>query len=422
MSAGEEPFQRGEALWRKNFATFEDLTAARLAFEEAAAAGHADAQFVLGNIYSDGRRGMPKDVDAAIAFWKQAAKTGHRMARHSLAWAMVDGRGGVGDCKTGEAALRELADGGHTQSMVALALLYFEGGQLAKNTAEAQRYFDLVEQSGDLEQMVFIAQVYLGGISAPKKYFRAVKILRRAADMGSTDALYQLGICYSLYRGVFPAPRAAAKLFEAAGARGHAEALYMLADCYERGNGVAKNTATAINCLQRAMALGSISAATRLGEIYEFGQGVAADYATALRYYHLASDAGDESAHVHLAYMYEHGRGVSKDLARAEALYEKCSPSRLYFLANAIQRANGGKGNADTVVLHRRAAARGNGHSAFHLGLEYEYGNGPAAKDQDAALQWYNFAAEQGVDIAKDAIKRLTKEPGNWFDRLFGLR
>ena len=55
-----------------------------------------------------------------------------------------------------------------------------------------------------------------------------------------------------------------------------------------------------------------------------------------------------------------------------------------------------------------RALVRGVGQATaqFKLGVAFEYGKG-GPKDVAAAIEWYRLAATQGVEPARDALKRL---------------
>jgi len=53
-------------------------------WQKAAARKHAEAMFSLGNLYSLGGQGVPRDYTRAIYYWTKAAELGHKDARSAL--------------------------------------------------------------------------------------------------------------------------------------------------------------------------------------------------------------------------------------------------------------------------------------------------------------------------------------------------
>jgi TonB family protein len=77
---------------------------------------------------------------------------------------------------------------------------------------------------------------------------------------------------------------------------------------------------------------------------------------------------------------------------------------QLSMLLRTTAKTDADRDRADTVL--RSAADRGLAHAQFEIGRQLEQGHRSAPKDVDAAMPWYQKAAEQG-DVF--AIQRLEK-------------
>jgi TPR repeat protein len=55
---------------------------------------------------------------------------------------------------------------------------------------------------------------------------------------------------------------------------------------------------------------------------------------------------------------------------------------------------------------YNNAAVQGDAYAQLNIGLLYEYGRG-VKQDYSQARAWYQKAADQGNERAKDALKRL---------------
>ena len=97
--------------------------AARL-FKLAAALGNAVTQTLLGNMYSQGYGGLPKDDIEAVRLYKLAADQGNAWGQYFLGNMYADGRGGLPKNATEAARLYKLAaDQGNDPAKQALARL-----------------------------------------------------------------------------------------------------------------------------------------------------------------------------------------------------------------------------------------------------------------------------------------------------------
>jgi uncharacterized protein len=181
-----------EAYAKKDYA--EALRACR----DAAQAGDAICQTMLGKLYAEGW-GVGRDPAEAARWFRRAAEQGDAFAALNLGSAYEHGSGVRKDLDEAEKWYRQAAEKG-------LAGAQFSLGRL------------LLEADRDLKQ--------------------AVKWFRPAAAQGLPPAQYALGLLYENGKGVRRNYRLAVKWYEAAADHGIAPAQSRLARLYEEGLGV----------------------------------------------------------------------------------------------------------------------------------------------------------------------------------------
>ncbi|WP_315924631.1 tetratricopeptide repeat protein [Mesorhizobium sp. SP-1A] len=96
-------------------------------YERAAAAGLADAQYAMSQIYANGIGGKNKDDAEARRFLVLAARQNYDTAQLDLAQWLIDGRGGTRDLKSGFGWMKRAAEGGNVAAQNRLAKLYRGG-------------------------------------------------------------------------------------------------------------------------------------------------------------------------------------------------------------------------------------------------------------------------------------------------------
>ena len=108
------------------------------------------------------------------------------------------------------------------------------------------------DSAGDL---LCRAKRLLRGRGCARDYEGAVSLLDRAVQLGSADALYQLGKCYLKGIGCRKDPAGGVSCLEHAALTGHAAACYRLGECFESGNGAPRSTILAAYWYRKAAAL-----------------------------------------------------------------------------------------------------------------------------------------------------------------------
>ena len=142
---------------------------------------------------------------------------------------------------------------------------------------------------------------------------KAVSWYKKAADQGSSEALYKIGMCY---RKV-DKPETAEKYLTMAVEKNHIPAMLELGQL---------NGSRAEELYLKAANLGDLDAMCAFGNYYEKKE----DYTKAVEWYRKAAEQGHAQSHEKLGYCYKQGKGVKKDYDKAREWFEKGAAQGLY--------------------------------------------------------------------------------------------
>jgi TPR repeat protein len=174
-----------------------------------AARGDAESQVQLGDIYKDGR-GVEKDNQEAVKWYRKAAEQGDAEGQHRL--------GGM----------------------------YYKGLGVKQSYVEAMKWFKKAAEQGDKRSQFNVGMMYDNGLGVQQNYAEAVKWYKMAADQKNADALFSLGLMYFLGEGVAQNDAKAATFFKKAADLGNVDALVNIGSMFRDGRGVGKDYVKAI--------------------------------------------------------------------------------------------------------------------------------------------------------------------------------
>ena len=317
--------------------------------------GNSYAMYELGRLYESGYwqyRGLDRYINVFKAFglYEQAANRGNLDAMIKVGVCYRDGKGGV--CKDAAKAREWLefsAKSGSVEGMYEYAVFLEE---VELNAEEAIKWYNevaKVDENRRAEVIRRIGKCYKYAENLDLK--QATECLQQAADLGDTEAMRQLGICYENGEGVDKNLSTAAKLYQLAKDRNNAKAMVNLASCYENGHGVPQDLNIAIELLQQAVDLNDSDAMFKLASWYEQGKGVTKDSSKAVDLLVQAAENGHVGAMYKLGLMLVKGEGVSTDLKNGIRYLE--------------QAAN--KGDIDAMNALADCYKNGNGVSKFEF-------------------------------------------------------
>lgn len=144
-----------QAVQRKDYAA-----AVRL-LQPLAEGGDARAQVQLGTLHYHGH-GVPENDALALQWYDRAARQGHAQAQYLLANLYAFGHAGVPE---GHDAMRvaaqwyfEAARQGHMDAQYSLGLLFLAGSGVTQNAAEARKWFGRAARQGHADARAYLKE------------------------------------------------------------------------------------------------------------------------------------------------------------------------------------------------------------------------------------------------------------------------
>ena len=192
---------------------------------------------------------------------------------------------------------------------------------------------------------------------------------------------------------------------------GNARAQHAVAMIYNNGRGVEVNHELANTWYRKSAEAGFVLAQASLAWNQHNGIGTPADAALAFENYRRAAEQGHPYAMNNVAVMYYRGQGTRPDVKASFDWFMRAAEAGLargaHNVASQLESGNGQPADPrKAFAYYLSAATAGFAQSQYKVGHAYEYGWG-GSQDKAAATEWYKKAALQGLEPAKDALKRL---------------
>jgi len=183
--------------------------------------GDALSQAILGQCYRYGGLGLPVDKEQARKWINISAGKNNPLA---LAYKADLDNDRTYDKKALDAGLVDLANAGNTRAQHLLGYFYATGtGGLAKDTAEAFKWYKMLATEGDDQGQSNLGVCYANAIGVEEDLVEAFKWFRKSAEKNA-DGQINVGICYENGLGVKKDPIEAAKWFRKAATNSDEEA------------------------------------------------------------------------------------------------------------------------------------------------------------------------------------------------------
>lgn len=205
------------AHYYQGLGTAKDMAKAVEWSTKAAEQGSVASQSRLGAFYLTGD-GVPKDLDKGLYWLRRAAAGGEENAKRLL--AQLEAQAGR-DAGPSLESTRRSAEAGDAAAQHRLGIAYYRGNGVAKDEAEAVRWFEKSAAQGHAGGQYALAFMLASGRGVERDHPRAAKLFRLSADQGNVDAMVNLGQFYEKGLGGMPKDRPAARaLYLRASARG----------------------------------------------------------------------------------------------------------------------------------------------------------------------------------------------------------
>jgi uncharacterized protein len=160
-----------------------DPQATLLRLRQAANAGDARAQFLLGQIHCEGR-GVPIDAVEGLHWYRLAAHAGDATAMNMVGRCHELGRGTAVDESLAAAWYRKAASHGHDWGMYNYANLLATGRGVARDRGEALRLYREAAHQGHAKSMNLVGRYLEEGWEGPKDADAGHDWYRRSAEAG----------------------------------------------------------------------------------------------------------------------------------------------------------------------------------------------------------------------------------------------
>ncbi len=240
----------------------------------------------------------------------------------------------------------------------------------------------------------------------------AIGLLRENVIRNCSASAVLLGCVYS--QGTEEERRESVKLFRKAAALGNSSGMRNLGYCYAVGINVEKDKTEGAGWYLLAADAGNARAMCNLGVMYDFGNGVAEDPEQAFRWFLKSAENGYARGMTNLGELYLQGRGTGKDIEEAEKWFVRSgSPRATYRLAEIYTEI---KDDPDTGMEYlRRSADMGYSKALVRYGLLTEDDNPEcaremflkaAAKGNAAAIE---LLEERGIPVPESRRKKKSK-------------
>jgi TonB family protein len=209
---------------------------------------------------------------------------------------------------------RQAAEAGSASAQFGLGEQYRTGDGVAANPVEAAKWLRLAAAQDHLEALLRLGDLLRAGApELPVDFAAAMQVSRRAAALGSAEALADVAGMLREGQGAPKDPAAAARLYEEAAAKGYPHAAAMLGWMYSQGELGSRDHALGRTWYEKAAEQGNAYSMQQLGLIYRDGLGVPKNPSKAFEWFERAAREGDGWAQNEVGWMLRRGIGEPRD-------------------------------------------------------------------------------------------------------------
>lgn len=167
----------------------------------AAADSAADADVAMAERLINGD-GVPRDPARGVALLRPRAAAGHPQAQYLLGVALQRGDGTVRDEAQAAEWFGKSAQSGNVDAQYQLAVAYSRGQGVERDVAAASQWFERAAEQGHADAQYRAGEAYQIGRGVAKNRAWATRWFAKAALQGVADAQYMTGLAYTAGGGV----------------------------------------------------------------------------------------------------------------------------------------------------------------------------------------------------------------------------
>lgn len=328
---------------------------------------------------------------------------------------------------------------GQCSALFRIGKMYMQGSVVPADEKLATQWMEAAVQANDMNAMLALANASLRGVGMAYDAPRIIELWTKAAQMGSTEAAYELGMSYlkgttaktdlkqavhwleyaanrshsdatevliDVYAGKYALPADDVKyaaLLEKASKQplAKSDVFNKLAQAYELGKGVPVDAEKAFTLYDRATRMGNKKAVMKLARSYMQGIGVAANPKRSLRFFRLASSMGNRDAMVEMHRIYACGVGVEPNAKKAELWMGRAlandSVAGLLDRVEELFAQNTAVSNQEALGYLKRGVKLGDRKAMVLLGAAYMRGLGDK-EGKKTAVELFKQAIADGSE------------------------
>lgn len=377
--------------------------------------GDDEAQYQMGSWFYHGENDFEQDYAKAVDYWKKAAEHQNAQAMAGLAECYEKGNGIQKDSAQAikmydeavSAGYRELieelevhANRGNIFRQMYLAHCFLEGKGVDKNEQMVIKYYTMAANGGSRDAQYALGMYY----KERDDKQNAIKYFKAASKHADATAMYWVGkLAMSVSQSEQDKQDAFGSLLRAADA-GHIDALYEVSQCYMNGEGTTASPSSAVSFMKKAAVRGHAEAAWQLAHAFVKGNGVDTQYEQALYWFSKAVDAGhpcsvkEELQDIPNFLLYIEGMKLyilEKDYENAtkkfKILEKAKNPMGTIMLGTILADVDNPERNAKKAVKMLEKVANTNPYASYQIGMIYD---SSTEKNAELAIEYFQKSAE----------------------------
>lgn len=322
---------------------------------KSANAGNAIGMCYLGRLYESGNEVLPKDLSKAAELYLKSEALG---------------------CAWGQACA---------------GYFYWKGFVLEKNEQKARELYEKSASKGSGDGYYGLGCLFVEGTE--KDYEKGIKMLEKAVELGSLQAMYKLAFCYKTGIAVEKDLDKAIYWFKRGHEDGDNESSYVLGTIYISQ----MKDDLAMTVFERPLAHEHNNTVNVMGLLYEWGVIVEKDEQKAFDLFTKASKGYSAPAFYNMGRFYHFGKIVKQDIPLAISFYEKTlemDPENHYATCMlGVCQEFEKKDISKAVEIYEKASKFDFPLGKICLALCYEYGTG-VPKDVENAKELMDQSTE----------------------------
>jgi TPR repeat protein len=300
-------------LYEKGFGLTTNLAEAAKLVRQAAEMGFAPAQNQLGLYFSDGI-GVERNAKEAFRWWEKAAAQNYGPAEYLVGFCFLNGEGVETNFAKANDWFRKAAEHNVAAGMHNLAVSYARGRAIETNDDEAIRLLRRAIDLGSYRSATAAAALLT---QKPRTREEGLRLARWAAEHDDTRAQDMLARLLVAGIGMPRNVEEGLRWIRRASGRGDFDADATLAQWHLDGTIQPRDVKAAMFLVEPAANAGHPASQNILGMIHCEGMGVATNFDAAMKWFRLAAAQNFAFAWLNLSRMHRNGWGVPKDVEEA---------------------------------------------------------------------------------------------------------